>query len=65
MKDIIAIQCSNCSDIWKYYPVGLEEDIEFLGTPTKCLVCGKYYVPSDNAVNMFEEVFNLVRRCKM
>ena len=65
MKDIIAIQCSNCSDIWKYYPVGLEEDIEFLGTPTKCLACGKYYVPSDNAVNMFEEVFNLVRRCKM
>ena len=65
MKEIIAIQCSNCSDIWKYYPVGLEEDIEFLGTPTKCLACGKYYIPSDNAKNMFEEVFDLVRRYKM
>ena len=65
MKDIIAIQCSNCSDIWKYYPVGLEEDIEFLGTETECLACGKKYLPSDNAKNMFEEVFDLVRRCKM
>lgn len=65
MKDIIAIQCSNCSDIWKYYPIGLEEDVEFLGTPTKCLSCGKYYVPSDNAKEMFEEVFDSVRRCKM
>ena len=65
MKEVIAIQCSNCSDVWKYHPVGLEEDIEFLGTETKCLACGKYYVPSDNAVNMFEEIFDSVHNFKM
>lgn len=65
MKDIIAIQCCNCSDIWKYYQVGLEEDIEFLATETECLACGKMYIPCENAKEMFEFVFDCVKRCKM
>lgn len=65
MKDIIAIQCSNCSDIWKYYPVGNEEDVEFLGTETRCLACGKNYLPCDNAIIMDEFAYDAFRRCKM
>ena len=65
MQEIIAIKCPNCSDIYKYYPVGLEEDIEFIGTETNCWVCGEIYIPCDGAIVMDEFVFDAAKRCKM
>lgn len=62
MREVIAIQCSNCSDIWKYEMIGLEEDIEFLATETECLACHKVYIPCQNAKEMYEFVFDAVKR---
>jgi len=65
MNKIIAIKCPNCGDWFKYYPVGLEEDIEFLGIETDCWACGKNYIPCKNAIVMDEFIYDAFRRCKM
>lgn len=65
MDKIIAIKCPHCGDWFKYYPIGFEEDIEFLGTGTDCWKCGKLYAPCMTAVVMDEFVFDAFIRCKM
>ena len=59
---IIAIKCPHCGDWFKYNSVGLEEDIEFLGTETDCWVCGNTYKPCDTAINMQDFVFDAFKR---
>lgn len=65
LKEIIAIKCPNCGDWYKYYPEGLEEDIEFLGIKTDCWKCGKEYAPCFTAIIIDEFVFDAFVRCKM
>ena len=65
MTNIIAIKCSNCGDWYKYYPVGIEEDTEFLGTETDCWNCNGNYFPFMSAVLMDEFIYDCFKRCKM
>lgn len=65
MTNIIAIRCPNCGNWFKYYPLGLEEDIKFLGTETDCWGCKKLYKPCHSAVVMDDFIFDAFHNCKM
>lgn len=65
-KELIAIMCPYCGDIYTINPLDYYEDeIWFMINETDCWACKKLYYPILSAKIMDEFVYNAFRRCKM
>ena len=67
MKEVIAIKCPHCSDLYKYECIDfyLTDDIWFFINETDCWKCGKIYLPILNAKSMDEFVYKALQRTRM